>query len=252
MTQSLSTTRLSAARDDLLTSENTGTSNFDTTVNSVKRKLLTKKKSLELSLENIKILKNRSNSNSSMQSNPQITPKKCDKLINSVSEYSVLQKSSLLDSIPNEINEEKAHNETDSSILKDGIESHNESKYIDVNNLFPDIENEFHTDITNQENQVENKNKWAKFTNNKYKIILVSIFIYYYISIPTFFNGFFIGVFITSLVSFIYFKLNFNSFHLKNEITCKKGTQHEINNQHKFLVVEKSDKNFCGVYKVRY
>jgi hypothetical protein len=225
VSQSLSTTI-----DDLLSSENTGTSNFDSTVNSVKRKLLTKKKSIELSLENIKILKNRSSSNlGSVQSKPEN-----ERLITSISEHSVLQKS-----VENVKNIEDEH-------LKDPIEVKttikNEVKF------FPDVENEFDglkTPI------IETKIEKKGLNSYKYKIIFFSITVYYFLNIPSFLNGLFIGVLITSLVAYLYFKLNFKNLQKNNIVNDKNEKQRqEISQLHKLFVVEKCDKNFCGVYKV--
>ena len=213
-------------------------------MNTVKRKLLTKKKSLELSFENIKILKNRTASQSITQQHQTTSPAKQNdsKLISSISEYTLSR---------NEPDEEVSNHNDESLKLKDTsinkIASKTErQEEVEMNKLFPDNENEFL-------NNVENKNKklWIlNDKNNKYKIIFISIISYYFINNSPFLIGLALGILITSLISFCYFKLNFKSQDTKGEFTREQKLEEKTDKQYKLFVGEKCDKNFCGVYKV--
>jgi hypothetical protein len=212
-------------------------------VNSVKRKLLTKKKSLELSFENIKILKNRG-----LTQTP--STKQNDKLISSsTSEYTLLNKSveeevkiinnNNNDDFDDDLSKNNKLDETNNSIK-------NETKEVDLNKLFPDTENEF---VNYKELKIEQNNKYSNWLiKNKYKILFISIIIYYLINNSSFLNGLILGTSITGFISYFYLKLNYKNIQHKEIVDETQQQKHDYNN--KLIVLEKSDKNFCGVYKV--
>ena len=215
-------------------------------MNSVKRKLLTKKKSLELSFENIKILKNRS-----ITQTP--STKQNDKLISSsTSEYTLLNKSveeevKIINNNNNNNNDDGDEDLSKNNKLDETNNSiKNETKEVDLNKLFPDTENEF---VNYKELKIEQNNKYSNWLiNNKYKILFISIIIYYLINNSSFLNGLILGTSITGFISYCYLKLNYKNIQHKEIVDETQQQKHDYNN--KLIVLEKSDKNFCGVYKV--
>ena len=120
---------------------------------------------------------------------------------------------------------------------------------IKLDKLFPDGENEFENNNDKKLN-IENSKTGNWLINNKYKVLFISIIIYYLINNSSFLNGLIIGTSIASFISFCYYKINYKNFQDKVDETQQQQQNNVLNYKNKLLVLEKSDKNFCGVYKV--
>lgn len=279
--------KLSSAIDDFLmsSSDKEPTSKG---IDSVKKKLLLKKKSFELSFENMRT-KNRNSSNQSLpkqsatasnilelsESGEQFETKiQSEKLFTSASDYSLVEhrdqsQISLNESLTETNtsitiateadNKMSADNENEKSIIENKDAKNKEIK--PNTEPLPQISSEENrnsfgsepTINTQQQRNVMHQNSfYDKLNKYKWKILFLSIFLTTFISKPQLINGFIMGAIVSSSILYVYYKIKIS--HLNNALMVqpepvKPNSDGSFN--HKILVCEKSDKNFDGVYKVK-